>query len=154
MSETVHYLTPEGRAQLEQELERLKTAGRQAIADNLRRAIREGDLSENFGYTETKREQARLEGRILEITAVLNSAQLVEPHNGVEARVGSTVTVTEPGGAPERYQIVGPAEADPARGRISHESPIGRALLGHKAGDHVEAKTPGGVLRFEILEIA
>jgi transcription elongation factor GreA len=153
MAGTVQYLTPEGKERLERELERLKTEGRQAVADSLRRAIEEGDLSENFGYTETKREQGMLEGRILEISAVLANAQLLEPHDGEQARIGSTVTVSEPGRSPERYQIVGPAEADPAKGRISHESPLGKALLGHKPGDKVEAKTPGGVLHFEILAI-
>lgn len=154
MSEPVHYLTPEGKAKLEQELEHLKTAGRQGIADSLRSAIRDGDLSENFGYVESKREQGMLEGRILEISAILNNARVLEPAVGDTAQIGSTVTVAEPGSAPEQYQIVGPAEADPRQGRISHESPLGKALLGHKAGDHVEARTPGGVLRFRILAVA
>ncbi len=153
MAGTVQYLTPEGKERLERELERLKKEGRQAVADNLRRAIEEGDLSENFGYTESKREQAMLEGRILEISAVLANAQVVQPHDGEHARIGSTVTVAESGRSPERYQIVGPAEADPRQGRISHESPLGKALLGHKSGDHVEARTPGGVLHFEILAV-
>ncbi len=153
MTGTMQYLTPEGKEKLERELERLKTEGRRAVANNLRRAIEEGDLSENFGYTESKREQAMLEGRILEISTVLANAQVLEAHNGDQARIGSTVTITEAGRSPERYQIVGPAEADPAKGRISHESPLGKALLGHKPGDQVEAKTPGGVLHIEILAI-
>jgi transcription elongation factor GreA len=153
MSGSVHYLTPEGKEELERELERLKTTGRREVADKLRRAIREGDLSENFGYTESKREQGMLEGRIRELSAVLENAEVLEPQGGAIVQLGSTVKVAETGRTPEEYRIVGAKEANPAEGRISNESPLGKALIGHSAGDHVEAKTPGGILHFEIIHV-
>ncbi len=153
MTGSVHYLTPEGKEELERELERLKTTGRREVANRLRRAIQEGDLSENFGYTESKREQGMLEGRIRELTAVLENAEVLEPQSGAQVQLGSTVTVAETGGTPETYRIVGAKEASPAEGRISNESPLGKALMGHTAGEHVEAKTPGGILHFEILNV-
>ncbi len=149
----VHYLTPEGREQLQSELEELTTVRRKQIADDLRRAIEEGDLSENFGYTETKRQQALLEGRIREIQSLLANATTLENNNNSHASLGSTVQIQEPGQEPETYQIVGPAEANPRLGRISHESPLGRAILGHRPGDDVEADTPGGKLSFKILSL-
>lgn len=150
----VRYLTPEGKKRIEEELERLKTVERRAIAEALRRAIEEGDLSENFGYSEAKRQQAMLEGRILELTNLLNNAQIVESQSSDVVTLGSTVTIAEENGAPERYQIVGPAEAAPREGRISHESPLGKALMGRRVGEKVEVKTPSGTLYFEILSIA
>lgn len=149
----VHYLTPEGRDKLQSELEELTTVRRKQIADDLRRAIEEGDLSENFGYAETKRQQALLEGRIHEIQALLANAATLESGNNTHASLGSTVQIQEPGQEPETYQIVGPAEANPRLGRISHESPLGKAILGHRPGDNVEAETPGGTLSFKILSL-
>lgn len=153
MTGSRHYLTPEGKEELERELQHLKTTRRREVAEKLRRAIREGDLSENFGYTESKREQGMLEGRIRELTAVLDNAEVLEPQSGPTVQLGSTVTVAEPGRDAETYRIVGAKEASPAEGRISNESPIGKALIGHASGDHVEAKTPGGTLHFEILHV-
>ena len=153
MTNKGHYLTPEGKEKLEKELDRLKTVRRKEIADKLRRAIEEGDLSENFGYSESKREQAMLEGRILEISALLANAQVLAPNHGDHVGLGSTVVVAESGQEPETYRIVGPAEADPRQARISHESPLGKALLNHKVGDRVEIQTPGGAIEFEILSV-
>ncbi len=149
----VHYLTPEGRNELQSELTELTTVRRKQIADDLRRAIEEGDLSENFGYSETKRQQALLEGRIREIETLLANATTLENSNSAHVSLGSTVRIQEPGQEPETYQIVGPAEANPRMKRISHESPLGRALLGHHPGDSVEAETPGGKLLFKILDL-
>jgi transcription elongation factor GreA len=152
-STPVQYLTPEGRARLQSELDELTTAGRKQIADELRRAREEGDLSENFGYSETKRQQALLEGRIREIQSLLNKSEVLENTSNGRVTLGSTVEIQEPGEKPETYQLVSTAEANPRQGRISHESPLGRAILGHCAGDDIEADTPGGVLSFKILNI-
>lgn len=153
MTDNIHYLTAEGKEKLEKELEHLKTVRRREIADSLRRAIEEGDLSENFGYSESKREQGMLEGRIREISAILANAEVLEPAEGDQVALGSTVVVAEDGESPETYQIVGPAEADPLNGRISFKSPLGEALIGKQAGDDVQAHTPGGIIRFKIIRV-
>lgn len=155
MSERVHFLTPEGKAKLEEELERLKKEKRPQVAANLRAAIQEGDISENAGYEESKREQAFVEGRIREIEAILANAEIVEDsdsHGTVD--VGSRVTISERGSSEyETYQIVGSAEADPSEGRISNVSPLGKALIGKRVGEEVEVDTPGGRLFFETIAV-
>ena len=154
-AQKTYFLTPEGKRKLEEELEYLRTVKRQEVARNLRAAIEEGDLSENAGYEESKRQQALLEGRIREVEALLANARILEEKQGSEVvSLGSRVTIVEEGGSPETYQIVGPAEADPFQGRISNESPLGRELLGHRLGDIVEVETPDGPIRFEIIAIA
>lgn len=154
MAERVHFLTPEGRQKLEKELEYLRTVRRSQVAANLKSAVEGGDLTENSGYDESKREQAFVEGRIREIETILSTAQiLTENGNHDLVSLGARVTVIEEGGEPETYQLVGRAEADPLKGRISNESPLGRALLGHRIGDRVRVNTPGGVTYFEIIAI-
>ncbi len=148
------YLTPEGAAKLKAELAELRGPKRDALAQRLRHAVQQGDLSENADYISAKEEQAFLEGRILELETILREAVVVEaPTGSDEAALGTTVVVAVDGGPPEEYQLVGMKEADPRRGKITHESPIGRALMGKRVGDVVEAKTPGGTLRLRILEI-
>ncbi len=152
MEGTVYYLTPEGRERLEKELEHLRTVKRREVAHNLKVAIDEGDLRENAGYTESKRQQALVEGRILEIEAILAHAKIIDPAKpGGIVQLGSTVTIVENGGNPETYQIVGSAEADPFAGRISDVSPLGQALLGKRVGDDVQVETPGGTLQVRII---
>jgi transcription elongation factor GreA len=112
-----------------------------------------GDLSENADYHKAKEDQGFLEGRIQEIEAVLRSAIIIEKTNGDVVAVGSHVTVQEEDFDPETYHLVGAREADPRNGKISNESPIGRALMDHKVGEVVEAETPGGKLKFKILKI-
>ena len=157
MPDRMHFLTPEGKKKLEEELEHLRTVRRPEITEHLRSAIEEGDITENAGYDETKREQAFVEGRIREIEAILRGAQIIAEDGslGVEAvSLGSRVTILEEGGiAPETYHIVGPAEADPLKGRISYESPLGQALMGRRVGDTIPVDTPGGLLYFRIQEI-
>ena len=147
------YLTPEGAAKLKAELAELTGPRREELSQRLRSAIQMGDLSENADYHKAKEDQAFLEGRIQEIQAVLGTAVIVEKTHGDTVSVGSTVTVQEEDFDPETYYVVGAKEADPRNGKISNESPIGRALMGHKVGDIVEAETPGGKLKFKILEI-
>lgn len=155
MAEKVHFLTPDGRLKLEQELNHLRTVKRVQVAQSLKDAVEEGDLSENAGYADTKHEQAFVEGRIQELESILSNAQiLAETVRNDIVLLGASVTVTEGNGAPrETYQIVGRAEADPTRGRISNESPLGKALLGKRVGDLVRVDTPGGTVHFEILTI-
>ncbi|MHB1296650.1 MAG: transcription elongation factor GreA [Anaerolineae bacterium] len=155
MADRVHFLTPEGRRKLEQELEYLRTDRRQQVASNLKSAVDEGDLTENAGYEESKREQAFVEGRIREVEAILANSQVLDLESGSQDKVslGARVTVAEEGEEPETYHIVGRAEADPTKGRISNESPLGRALLGRKMGECFDVQTPGGVVRYQIVSI-
>jgi transcription elongation factor GreA len=147
------YLTPEGAAKLKAELTELTGPRREDISKRLRSAIQMGDLSENADYHKAKEDQAFLEGRIQELEAVLRNAVIIEKTNSDVVTVGSTVTVQEPGFDPETYYMVGAKEADPRNGKISNESPIGKALLDHKVGDTVEAETPSGKLKLKILKI-
>jgi transcription elongation factor GreA len=148
------FLTPEGYQKLEEELEYLKSVRRPEIAQAIHEAKMDGDVSENAGYEEAKREQAFLEGRIMTIELMLKNAVIIKT-DGTSDRVilGSTVTVAEDGFEPETYIIVGSAEAAPAEGRISNESPMGKALMGHQMGDQVLFETPGGAVEVEILRI-
>ena len=147
------YLTPEGAAKLRAELTELTGPRREDISKRLRAAIQMGDLSENADYHKAKEDQAFLEGRIQELETVLRNAVIIEKTKSDVVTVGSTVTVQEAGFDPETYDMVGAKEADPRNGKISNESPIGKALMDHKVGDVVEAETPGGKLKFKILKI-
>jgi transcription elongation factor GreA len=147
------YLTPEGAAKLRTELSELTGPRREEISKRLRAAIQMGDLSENADYHKAKEDQAFLEGRIQELEAVLRSAVIIEKTQSDVVTVGSTVTVQEADFDPETFYMVGAKEADPRNGKISNESPIGKALMDHKVGDVVEAETPGGKLKFKILKI-
>jgi len=148
------YLTPEGEAKLQAELNELKGPRREELALRLRSAIQMGDLSENADYHKAKEDQGFLEGRIQEVEAILRTAVLIEKSNtrGV-VFIGSKVTIQESDFEPETFHLVGPAEADPRHGRISNESPIGRALMDKKIGDIAEADTPSGKIKFKILSI-
>ena len=147
------YLTPEGEAKLKAELAELTGARREELAQRLRSAIQMGDLSENADYHKAKEDQAFLEGRIQEIEATLRMATIVEKKHSDVVMVGSSVTVQEEGFDPETFSMVGAKEADPRNNKISNESPIGSALMGHKAGEVVEAQTPGGSVKFKIIKV-
>ena len=155
MSEHTIYLTSDGLKKLEQELEYLRTVRRQEIAQRLRAALEEEDTLENAEYDDAKNEQAFVEGRILTLENMLKNAVIIEEGKASdEVRVGSQVTVMEVGSnSKETYRLVGSAEADPIQGRISNESPLGRALLGHRVGDEVVVEAPAGTLRFRIVAI-
>ena len=154
MADKPVYLTSEGKKKLEEELEHLTTVRRIEVADAIKSAKEEGDLSENSAYDEAKLAQGFLEGRIQTIEAQLRNAVIIESNGHSDTvDIGCVVTVTEEGGDEETYQIVGSAEADPLEGKISNESPIGKALLGAKAGQTVRAQTPGGQLVFKVLKI-
>ncbi len=150
------YLTGEGAAELRRELDDLKNVKRLELAAKLKEAISQGDLSENADYADAKEQQAFLEGRINYLESLLRSATVVpdsDHKSGGVVRVGVQVVVQEDGEKPETFLIVGAAEANPAAGKISHESPIGAALMGHKVKDKVKVKTPGGELMFTIKQI-
>jgi len=149
------YLTAEGSARLHEELEYLKSAGRTELAKRLRAAIQQGDLSENADYTAAKEEQSFMEGRIQELEEILRNAVIIDNLKQEKniVNIGSNVTIQEAGFEPETYYMVGPKEANPHSGRISHESPIGKALLGHSEGEIVNAETPTGIIRFKIIKI-
>ena len=151
----VHYLTAEGAEKLKNELAYLKGPAREQLALRLRAAIQLGDLSENADYISAKEEQGFLEGRIQELTQILSNVQIIDErkiHREV-VDIGSHVTIQEEDFEPEMYYIVGPKEADPRNARISHESPIGRALIGHRVGETAVAETPNGTIRFKIIKI-
>jgi transcription elongation factor GreA len=148
------YLTPDGRDKLQSELDYLTSVRRVEVADAIREAKLDGDVSENAGYEEAKRQQAFLEGRIMTLEGMLKSAVLIQPAGASDKVVlGSQVTVSEEGFEPESYAIVGSAEANPGDGRISNESPLGKALMGNRVGDRVSFDTPGGPVEVEILAI-
>ncbi len=148
------YLTTEGAETLKLELAELKGPQRLALSLRLRDAIQMGDLSENADYHKAKEDQAFLEGRIQELEYTLSNAQVMDGTARKDVvSVGMRVTVQEDNFEPEEFYIVGAKEADPRIGKISHESPFGRALMEHRVGDTVEAQTPGGVTRLKILKI-
>lgn len=150
-------LTAEGLEVLKNELETLKNVTRQEIADKLELARSYGDLSENSEYDEAKNEQAKVEARITEIEAMLKNVKVIDEADIVVGSVGigSRVTVLDVEfDETETYSIVGSAEADPMNGKISDESPVGRALMGHSVDEIVIAETPSGELKYKILEIS
>ena len=153
MTQQIHYLTPEGEAKLRAELKELTGSRREELAQRLRSAIQMGDLSENADYHKAKEDQAFLEGRIQEIEAILRMATIVKKKQSDIVEVGAMVTIQEEDYDPETFYLVGATEADPRNGKISNESPFGKALLGHKVGDAVEAETPGGKVKLKILKI-
>jgi len=150
------YLTAEGYKKLEEELEYLRAVKRQEVAQRLHEALAEGgELIENAEYEAAKNEQAFVEGRIQEIEALLRQATIIDgDHTKDYVDLGARVTIREGNYPPETYHIVGPAEANPREGKISHESPIGQALMGHRAGEEVTVETPGGKIVFKIEEVS
>jgi transcription elongation factor GreA len=148
------YLTAEGLARIKSELEELTGPRRTELAARLRAAIQMGDLSENADYHKAKEDQGFLEGRIQELEYLVRNAVVIEKSANQDiVSVGSHVTIQEADDPAETYHMVGPKEADPRNGRISHESPIGSALMDHRVGDEVEVETPAGRIKFKILKI-
>ena len=149
-------ITDEGLKRLESELEELKSVKRKEIAEKIKVALSFGDLSENSEYDEAKNEQAIIEGRIAEIENQLKNVRVLDESelNTEVVFIGSRVRVMAlEDNEEETYQIVGSTEADPLAGKISDESPVGKAFLNHAAGDVVEVEIPSGVIHYEILEI-
>ncbi len=149
------YLTSEGAAKLQAELAELKGPKRDEMAKRLRAAIQMGDLSENADYHKAKEDQGFMEGRIQELEYLLKNAIIVDVDEVSKdtVQVGSCVTVQEGNQPEEQYFVVGAKEADPRNGKISNESPFGKALMGGHVGDVVTATTPGGEIKLKILKI-
>jgi transcription elongation factor GreA len=147
------YLTQERLDELKKELETLKSSKRMEVAARLKQAKEYGDLSENSEYAEAREEQANVEGRIFELEELLKNVEIITKlSGGSTVEVGSAIVVTK-GDKTATYSIVGSYEANPLEGKISDESPLGRAFLGKKTGDHVSVITPGGTVKYEILKI-
>jgi transcription elongation factor GreA len=148
-------LTAEGAQKLRDELAFLRDVKRPELAERLRAAIQQGDLSENADYTAAKEEQGFLEGRILALERMLAEVVIVDESATLgEVRIGSRVTVIEEGfDDKETFQIVGAAEANPMEGKISNVSPLGQGLIGKKVGAKVRVNTPGGATVFKIVKI-
>lgn len=155
MSENATYLTAEGKADLEKELQELREVRYPALAIRLKEAVEMGDLKENADYHDTKEKMGMMQGRIHQLEAMLRTAVLIENDGAMdEVRIGSTVTIRDlETKDEERYTIVGPAEANPAVGRISQKSPIGAALIGRRKKEKVKVETPGGAMAFQIIKI-
>ena len=154
MNKNKTYLTDAGIQKLNDELTDLTSKQRPELAKRLRDAIKMGDLKENADYIAAKEDQAFIEGRILKVKEMLRSSVLIPNQiNKQEVSIGSTVTISEENSGEEQYTLVGSAEADPPMGRISHESPIGQAIIGKSTGDSVQVSTPGGNITFEIIRI-
>lgn len=154
MAEKTVPLTREGKEKLEEELEALRLS-RRDIAERLHNAQEQGTSQNDAEYDDAKLEQGMVEGRILEIEDILRRAVLIDEdgaHRAGRVVIGSRVQVEQEGKV-RHYQIVGAPEADPANGRISNESPVGSALLGHRVGDVVDVNVPRGVLKIKLLEI-
>lgn len=157
MSEQDVILTREGLEQLEQELENLRTVKRTEVKERLKEAIALGDLSENSEYDDAKNEQAFMEGRILELEKMIRNAKIIEDNVQLEGTVtvGSLIKVKDiEFDEVEEYRLVGTVEADPMNNRISNESPVGSALLGHKVGEIIDVEVPAGIIKLEILEVS
>lgn len=147
------FLTDDGWQQAVAQLELLRTVGRAQVAQYLHDAKESGDVIDNAAYEEAKNQQARLEGRILELEQMLAKAKLISKADTGEVSLGSVVHLRNSDEREYRYMLVGAYEANPSAGRISNESPVGKALLGHKVGDLVLVSTPGGVKEYTILTI-
>ena len=148
------YLTRQGFEKLQEELEYLRTIKRQEVAARLHEAMEGGELIEDAEYEAAKNEQAFVEGRIQELESLLANARVIDTSIKMDVvQVAAEVTIQEEGGEPELYTIVGPAEANPREGRISHESPLGRALLNHRAGDMVKVDAPDGSFTVRIIKV-
>ncbi|MFJ8236868.1 transcription elongation factor GreA [Ureibacillus sp. NPDC094379] len=155
-NEKQYPMTLAGKQKLEDELEYLKTVKRKEVVERIKIARSFGDLSENSEYDSAKEEQGFVEGRISNIESMLRNAVIIEEAEGTSdiVTLGKTVTFVElPDGDEEEYTIVGSAEADPFEGRISNDSPIAKALLGHKVNDVLKISTPGGDMEVRIVSI-
>ena len=151
------FLTKEGYEKLQDELEYLRTGKRQEVANRLHEAMEGGELIENAEYEAAKNEQAFVEGRIQELEIILATARIIDENSkkamGDLIQVGATVIIQENGSDPEEYTIVGAAEANPREGKISNESPIGKALLNRRVGEEVQVEAPAGAFKVRIVKV-
>lgn len=156
MNNQPEYLTPEGLASIERKLLNLKEVRRPEVAERLRHIMQEGgELSESAEYEEAKKDQAFVENEIARLTRIVNTAIIIDETAIAKdsVKIGSYVTVMEKGGEPEVYHLVGTAEANPSAGKVSYESPFGRALMGAKVNDKVVVNAPDGDITFVVKKI-
>lgn len=157
MTEKSVFLTAEGLKKLENELDELKSVTRKEVAERIKQALDFGDISENAEYDQAKNEQAKLEERIARLEMILRNAKLIDEDEITTdvVSIGSKVIVKDLEYNEEmEYTIVGSAEADPYSGKISNESPLGKAILGTKIGNVIDVQVPDGVIQYEVLNIA
>lgn len=157
MKEKEVILTVTGLKKLENELEQLKSVRRREVAERIRQAIDFGDISENSEYEDAKNEQAFIEGQILTLEKMLRNAKVIDTDDVdiEEVSIGSTVRLkNQQNGKEVTFTIVGSMESDPGANKISNESPVGRALLGHRTGDVVDVQVPAGTMSYVIIDIA
>lgn len=150
------FLTPEGLKKTEEELDHLRIVRRREVAERIKQALEFGDISENSEYEDAKNEQAFVEGRIITLEKMLRNAKIIDQVdvNVSVVSVGSTVKLKDMEfNEQEEFTIVGSAEADPSMNKISNQSPVGKALLGHKVGEVVVVQVPAGNIQYEILDI-
>lgn len=152
MDDEIQYLSEESLAALKKELETMETTTIPDIAKRIDEAKQQGDLSENAEYHQAREDMSWAQGRLLELQHIVTNARIIENKQSDVVAVGSTVVV-KVNGKEKEYTIVGPQEVDPAKGKISNESPLGEAFIGHKAGDKVDVHTPAGKLTYEIRKI-
>ncbi len=155
MTQKETYLTSEGLKKLQEELNNLRNVRRKEVATRIQDAKEVGGTVDNADYDEAKNEQAFIEGRILTLENMIDSATVIPDRQRPSGKIsiGAKVSVVGDSGKKEQYVLVGSTEASPLEGRISNESPVGRALLGHKVGDKVEVKTPAGVIKLKIVDV-
>ena len=148
-------LTPEGLENLKKEIEYLSTTKRREVAERIKEAREFGDISENSEYDDAKNEQAMLESRIATLEDKLRSASVIDAKelSADVVRVGSQVAVTDDKGKALKYTIVGSTEANPSENKLSNESPVGKALIGHKVGEKVQVQTPSGSRTVKIVKV-
>jgi transcription elongation factor GreA len=152
-----NFLTKEGFQKHQDELDYLRNVKRQEVANRLHEAMEGGELIENAEYEAAKNEQAFVEGRIQELEMLLATARVIEENHKDKSgliQIGSKVTIKEQGFDSETYTIVGVAEANPREGKISNESPIGKAILGHRHGEEVNVETPSGTYKVKIIKVS
>lgn len=151
------FMTEEGFKKIEEDLDELKSVKRKEISDRIKQALEFGDISENSEYDQAKSDQAQLEEQIIRLESMLRNSKIIEEDslNTKEVSVGSKVTIiAQDNGEKEELTIVGSAEADPFDGKISNESPIGMAIIGHKKNDIIKVPVPGGEVEYKILKIS
>lgn len=160
MAEKAYYVTEEGLAALQAELEDLKVNRRKEVAEKIKEALSFGDLSENSEYDEAKNDQAILEARIADLEVMVSNARVIEKENlaADTVNIGSSVFVktkrTDGSEAERSFSIVGSNEANPRQGKISDESAVGKALVGAKVGQTVEVETPAGIVEYTIISVS
>jgi transcription elongation factor GreA len=157
MVEKSQPITREGLQKIEEELKHLETVRRQEVADKIRLAKELGNTQNDAEYEDAKNEQAMVEGRILQLQSLIQNAELIDEDGAHKSRrviLGSTVNVKSDDGKSQQFTIVGPAEADPRDGKISNESPVGRALIGKGVNDEIEVNVPKGLVKIKITKIS